>query len=57
MLQQATADSATLDEKAGGKALLDRAKAFGFNGTAVKVRGSCTRFESTMKPRSWMIGD
>ena len=57
MLQQATADSSTLDEKAGGKALLDRAKAFGFNGTAVKVRGSCTRFESTMKPRSWMIGD
>ena len=35
--QQATTDLPTLSEKAGGQALLDRAKAFGFTGTAVKV--------------------
>jgi hypothetical protein len=34
---QATTDSPTLNEKAGGQALLDRAKAFGFTGTAVTV--------------------
>jgi len=34
---QATADNTKLDEAAGGKKALDRAKEFGFNGTTIKT--------------------